>query len=295
MSKVRAEIECGDCLDILKDYPNDFFDLIMTSPPYANQRWRTYGGIPPKHYVKWFLERSEQFRRVLKPTGTFILNIKESVTSGQRQLYVMELIIALVKEQKWLWTEEFPWVKKNCSPGKWNNRFRDAWERCLHFKKQRAFHMYQDEVMVPIGSWSKPRLKHLGANDKIRMTSGTGSGFGKNISNWLGRDMVYPDNVIRLATETGNKHHSAAFPEALPTWFIKLFTEQGDWVLDPFVGSGTTCRAAIRLGRHSVGIDSLAKNVELTRRNIAEEILTLDEMEEVAIERVAERVASEVE
>jgi len=104
--------------------------------------------------------------------------------------------------------------------------------------------------------------------DKRRDNSRVGSGFGKNISNWIGRDMVYPSNVPHLAPEAGNKKHSAAFPESLPEWFIKLFTHQGDTVLDPFVGSGTTSVASMRLGRNSVGIDVLAEYIDLSRERI---------------------------
>jgi site-specific DNA-methyltransferase (adenine-specific)/site-specific DNA-methyltransferase (cytosine-N4-specific) len=160
-----------------------------------------------------------------------------------------------MRKQGWLWTEEFIWHKKNCYPGKWPNRFRDAWERLLQFNKQKNFAMYQDEVMVPMGDWAKGRLKNLSETDKIRDNSKVGSGFGKNISNWLDRDKAYPANVLHLATECSNKNHSAAFPEELPEWFIKLFTKQGDIVLDPFMGSGTTNFVAQRMNRHSIGIE----------------------------------------
>ncbi|HOX40273.1 MAG TPA: site-specific DNA-methyltransferase [Candidatus Brocadiia bacterium] len=278
MRKVECIIKSGDCANALSEYPEDYFDLIVTSPPYADCREKTYGGIKPEEYVGWFLPKSEQFLRVLKPTGTFILNIKEKVVEGERHTYVIELILAL-RNQGWLWTEEFIWHKRNCHPGKWPNRFRDAWERCLQFNKTRKFHMYQQNVMVPMGKWAETRLKHLGKNDVVRFDSQVGSGFGKNISNWVGRDKAYPSNVLHLATETDNRSHSATFPRALPEWFIKLFTKEGDWVLDPFVGSGTTCEVAQKLGRNSVGIDVLQEYVDLARSKVAPVEMMLFERE----------------
>jgi len=215
------------------------------------------------------LSRSEEFLRVLKPTGTFVLNIKEKVVKGERSTYVIELILEL-RKQGWLWTEEFIWHKRNCHPGKWPNRFRDAWERCLQFNKQKKFKMNQDSVMVPMGDWAKSRLKSLGKNDVVRFNSQVQSGFGKNISNWVGRKMAYPSNVLHLATETGNKNHSATFPQALPEWFIKLFTDENDWVLDPFIGSGTTCQVANELKRNSVGIDIKPDYIDLAQSKICE-------------------------
>ena len=252
--EVNANIIYGDCAEQLKKLPDDSVDLIVTSPPYADQRKTTYGGISVNQYVEWFLPITKELLRVLKPTGTFILNIKEKVQNGERSTYVLELILEM-RKQGWLWTEEFIWHKKNCYPGKWPNRFRDAWERLLQFNKTRQFNMYQEAVMVPTGDWAKTRLRKLSETDKIRDNSKVGSGFGKNISNWEGREMAYPTNVLHLATECGNKNHSAAFPEALPEWFIKLFTKEGDMVLDPFAGSGTTLIVAQRMHRNSIGIE----------------------------------------
>jgi DNA modification methylase len=274
MREVETLIRDGDCLDVLRDHPDNFFDLIFTTPPYADSREKTYGGIKPDQYVSWFLPRSEQFLRVLKPTGTFILNIKERVVGGERHIYVLELILEL-RKQGWLWTEEFIWHKKNCHPGKWPNRFRDAWERCLQFNKTKDFKMYQENVMIPMGDWAKTRLKNLGKNDVIRFNSQSQSGFGKNIANWVGRNMAYPTNVLHLATETGNKNHSATFPLDLPEWFIKLFTEERDWVLDPFLGSGTTSEAARKLRRHSLGIEILPEYVELAKEKLKKPELPL--------------------
>ncbi len=257
-------IICGDCEKVLARFPENCVDLIVTSPPYVESRKHTYGGIPPDKYVEWFLLKSEQFLRVLKPTGTFVLNIKEKVIKGERHTYTIELILEM-RKQGWLWTEEFVWHKKNCYPGKWPNRFRDAWERCLQFNKQKKFYMYQKEVMVPMGDWAKTRLKNLSETDRRRDESKVKSGFGKNISNWIGREKAYPSNVLHLATECNNKNHSAAFPLGLPEWFIKLFTKKNDVVLDPFVGSGTTALAAKQMGRVYIGIDTNAEYCKLTK------------------------------
>ncbi len=265
--EIKTELYLGDCRQILNDLPDNCVDLIFTSPPYADQRKNTYGGIPPNKYVDWFLPIAEQLLRVLKPTGSFVLNIKERVVNGERSTYVIELILEM-RKQGWLWTEEYIWHKKNSYPGKWPNRFRDSWERLLHFNKNKKFNMYQEEVMVPMGDWAKTRLKKLSDTDKIRDESKVGSGFGKNISNWIDREMAYPTNVLHLATECNNKNHSAAFPEGLPEWFIKLFTKEGDTVLDPFTGSGTTNIVASRMKRHSIGIEIVPEYYEMVKSKL---------------------------
>jgi DNA modification methylase len=258
----------GDCLDVLRDVPKDSVDLVVTSSPYADRRRNTYGGVAPEEYVAWFLPRAAELLRVLKPTGTFVLNIKEHVENGERQTYVMELVLAL-RKQGWLWTEEFVWHKKNCFPGKWRNRFRDAWEHVYQFNKSKTFAMYQDAVMIPTGEATLRRLRKLSNTDRRRDESKVGSGFGKNVSHWEGRELAYPTNVLHLATECGNTGHSAAFPESIPDWFIRLFTDEADWVLDPFNGSGTTTRAAQRLNRHYLGIDIDEDYCRLAERCLA--------------------------
>ena len=260
----------GDCLSVLKRLPPSCVDFIVTSPPYADNRQKTYEGMPPDEYVRWFLPITEQLKRVLKPNGSFVLNIKERVVDGERHTYVIDLILKM-RGQGWKWIEEYIWHKKNCYPGYWPNRFRDAWERCLHFSTQKNFHMFQEAVMVPMGEWRVSRLKNLSETDKMRDNSKVLSGFGKRIANWVGREKAYPTNVLHLATECGNRGHSATYPVSLPDWFIRLFTKPGDIVLDPFMGSGTTAVACTRNNRNFIGIEVNPEFCKLAKERVKKE------------------------
>jgi site-specific DNA-methyltransferase (adenine-specific) len=271
----------NDCLNELMEYPSNSIDLIITSPPYADKRKKSYKGKKAKEYVNWFLPISEQMYRILKPRGSFILNIKEHSQNGEKDTYVIELILEL-KKQGWLWIEEYCWYKKNSFPGKWPNRFRDAWERCLHFTKNKNFKMYQNAVKVPIGNWTNHRFKSMSERDFIRSASKNNEHLARNVSNWLKKRKVFPHNVIvfekehyiettnvlQFATECANRDHSAVFPLELPSWFIKLFTKKGEIVLDPFIGSGTTAMAAFLLERQYIGIDIDRNFVSKAKKNI---------------------------
>ncbi len=139
--------------------------------------------------------------------------------------------------------------------------------------------MNQDAVKVPIGEWAKTRLMknngtkkrkltEMSKDDRKRRRSKSGSGLERQVANWLDRDMVFPDNVLEFAPIVNNKkNHSAAFPDELPEWFIKLFTDKGDLVLDPFIGSGTTAIVAIKLKRHYIGIEKHKKYWNLAQKN----------------------------
>ena len=248
-------IHLGDCLDIMNKLPSDSIDLIITSPPYADARKKTYGGTSPDNYLKWFSPRAKQMHRILKPSGSFVLNIKEKCVDGQRHLYVIQLIQHLNIDLGFRWIEEYIWHKSTCAPGKWKNRFRDSWERLLHFSKERDFKMNQDSVKIPIGNWAETRLKNISQNDLSRQNSSTNSGIGRKIAAWKDKQTVYPSNVLYKSPVAHNTGHSAAFPRWLPEFFINLFTDKNDIVLDPFLGSGTSFFIAKEMNRHGVGIE----------------------------------------
>ena len=265
---IEAVIREGDCGEILRDYADDTFDLIVTSPPYPARGAVTDGGVRAEDYTGWFLPRAAEFHRVLKPEGTFILNVKERVTLGQRDTFVLELILAL-REQGWLWTEEFVWHKRNCHPGKWPNRFRDAWERCLQFNKQTQFAIYQDAVKTPVGEPAIPAPKRPEGEALPQFAPAAGDETDRKVHQPPVRKMAYPTNVLHLAHEGANMEHSDSFPRDLPAWFIRLFTRQGGWVLDPFARSGTTCEVAKAMGRNSVGIDASPEHVEQAKARLS--------------------------
>lgn len=155
--------------------------------------------------------------------------------------------------------------------GKWPTRFRDGWEHCYHFAKTKNLAMYQDSVKIPIAESTVKRAICSNPHDFKRMnySETTGSHFGIKKAVFQGKELVYPNNVLYLSTESMNKGHSATFPIGLPTWFIKLFTKETDVILDPFVGSGTTCLASKMLNRRWIGIDISPEYVEIAQKRLA--------------------------
>jgi DNA modification methylase len=195
------------------------------------------------------------------------VNGYEKCIKGERSCYVIDLIKA-IHDQGWSWTEEFIWYKKNAMPGKWSTRLRDAWERLLQFNKSRPFTMYQDAVMIPCQPSTTQRVSRISPDSNQRHISATGSKFSSNMTAWIGRDFVYPTNVLHLSAENRNRKHSAVFPETLPEWFVKLFTVEGDTVLDPFMGSGTVGVVCRRLNRRFIGMELKPEHVTIARERI---------------------------
>lgn len=250
----KCTIINGDSREKLSTFSGTV-DLIVTSPPYADARKRHYDSIHPKDFSNWFLTFHESFWNVLKPEGSFVLNIKDKVVNGVRHRFVWHTVEKLMA-QGWLCIDDYIWHKTNPMPGYWPNRLRDGWEYCFHLAKMKRPYINQEAVKIAMGDWSKIRLNKLGGGDKKRNNSANRSGFGRDLSRWVGKEKVLPSNVLSIALVGKNKGHPSVFPIELPSFFIKLLSPVGGLVLDPFAGSGTTGIAALSLNRDCILTDT---------------------------------------
>jgi site-specific DNA-methyltransferase (adenine-specific) len=257
----------GDSREILKSFPKGYFNLIVTSPPYADARKKHYDSISTKDYVNFFESFHQYFWDVLDDEGSFILNIKDKVVNGVRDRYVWKTVMAL-SELGWNCVDDYLWIKPNAMPGYWPNRLRDEWEYCFHFTKKSKFKMYQEAVKKPIGEWAPKRLEKLNGKSAERHNSENESGFGRDLRKWVNKDSVLPGNTINVPLVGKDMGHPAVFPIGLPSFFIKLFTKEDDKILDPFAGSGSTGIAAMNLNRNVVLIDNNPKYINVMKERL---------------------------
>ena len=246
----------GDCLEVMRQLPDDSVDAVVTSPPYAMQRAKLYGGVPEDEYPDWTVAWMEQVRRILKPHGSVLINIREHIRNGEMSDYVHRTRLAL-REAGWIECDELIWIKPAAPPVGHPRRPRRSWERILWFAKGRQ-------------PWCNPkangtRSRHIGVN-------GSGNGFTK----WLSGASGYSEGVARcrdwVDVSVGgvdSRGHPAAYPVKLAKWMIRLVTPPGGTVLDPFAGSGTTLLAAVQEGFLAIGIEREPEYCEIIRKRMA--------------------------
>jgi DNA modification methylase len=269
---------CGDCRDMA--VVNELFgsvraNVAITSPPYATQREYDpssgFKPVPPDQYVEWFRAVASGIESILEPDGSYLLNIKEHAEDGERSLYVKDLVLAHKRQWGWRFVDEFCWRKTdNGVPGGWNNRFKNAWEPVFHLCRQQNIKFHPEAV----GHASADCFDYSPDNPTSRSGSGLlGTGprgasaslppKGSEAWGHMRRKLVdgkhegiaRPSNVIEVKTESSQGSHSAPFPRALVEFFVKAFSDAGDTVYDPFLGSGTTMAAAHVLGRNGYGCE----------------------------------------
>lgn len=239
----------GDCVDVLREIPDNSVDLVITSPPYDGQP--KYGNgerYERDWYEGVFLKITGEILRVLQPHGSFVLNYRSKRHGGERGTLQYELVFWL-RDQGFLFCEDFIWGKPSPPPGRFHRFLKDAVEYCFHFAKTPQWQFFPQQCLIP-ARWDRKdveRRKRL-AHNYVRANAPSGQGR-KRVQ--AGPDMVRPSTLLSMEPEFGPNptRHPARFPLALPTFFINLLTQPGQFVFDPFGGTGTTGLAAELLGR----------------------------------------------
>ena len=238
-----------DCLAVLRRTPSQSVDLVITSPPYDGQPKYGNGEKYERDWYRgFFLLVTAEIFRVLKPTGSFVLNYRSKRRGGERGLLQYELIFWL-RDQGFLFCEDFVWGKPSPPPGRFNRFLKDAVEYCFQFSKTADWQFFPENCLSP-ARWDakdRERRKKLAHNyERANAPSGQGR---KRVQ--AGPDMVRPSTLLHLEPDFSPNpvKHPARFPVSLPTFFIKLLTNPGQMVVDPFGGTGTTALAAELLQR----------------------------------------------
>ena len=254
----------GDCIDVMRTLPSESVDAVVTSPPYAMQRKATYGGVPESEYPAWTVAWMAEARRLLKPDGSVVINIRPHKVDGQLSDYVLHTRLA-VRAAGWLELDELIWHKPDAMPTAPANRPRRAWEHLLWFG-------------VHGRAWADP----LAGGQPYKNTGKGQRGFVRGDvarrNDWqhafgVGsaplRDIARITNVVTLgkANHSGFDH-PAPYPPALAEWVGKLVCPPGGTILDPFSGSASTGVACIRNGWDYIGIEAMPEYAEMSRRRL---------------------------
>lgn len=264
----------GDCFNLIKEQPDNSVDLVITSPPYSDivNYGKNVSTKKPDDYVDWILPLFKEIYRVLKPSGSFILNINDKTEGGLRSTYIYDLISRNNKETKLKLYDTYIWHKKNGIPNGGIKRFRNTTEFIFHFvKDKKLMKFYMDRVLQEHSQSSNQRYNAQGnvvdgirikRIQKVRKGAMKTNELGQQAQNFTIRqlpDKVRPDNVFRFSTAAKSRDniikHPAPYHKELPLYFINLLTDEGDLVIDPFSGIATTGIACKELNRDYIGYE----------------------------------------
>jgi len=261
----------GDTLKLIKNVPDNSINLILTSPPYGLRKKKEYGNADPEIYVKWFSPFAKEFFRVLKPDGSFVLNIGGGWEKGTptRSLYQFDLLLYLCKELKFHLAEEFIWYKPAAlpTPAEWVTirriRVKDSIEYVWWLSKKPFPKADNRNVLQPYSE----SMKQLLINGYTPKERPSGHKISKKFK--IDNKGSIPPNVLIFSNTESNSHylrmckkndvkpHPARFPAKLPEFFIKFLTNKGDVVFDPFAGSNVTGEVAERLERKWLAFETV--------------------------------------
>lgn len=284
----------GDSREVLKALPDGSVNLVFTSPPYALHFKKEYGNVSKADYVEWFLSFAREIHRVLTEDGSFVLNIGGSWNPGSptRSLYHYKLMIALVEELGFHLAQECYWYNpaKMPVPAEWVTvrrvRIKDSVEHVWWLSKtpfpkadnRKVLRPYSADMLRLAKKGVKATVRPSGHNitssfDKIE----SGGSIPSNVlADQQANEMLIAGNnaandpYTKRCKESGTKIHPARFPAALPEFFIKLLTDEGDLVVDPFAGSNTAGAVAERLGRRWLAMELLEEYLEASKFRFGE-------------------------
>ena len=277
----------GDCEAVMKTMPEESIDLVLTSPPYANQRdyGSTDSSIDPDEYVKWFLPKAKQIYKLLKVDGSFVLNINDKVVDGFQHLYVFELVLELCSKVGFHLVRDYIWYNPATPPNVYSRggygRTKKSHEYCFWFSKTADWHFDLDPIRKPYSKDMQKYLEGKGKGDRNQNIRPSTHNFNCE-KVWTNKGGSDPGSVIEIANTSSNDTfiklcrkkgiaHPARFPEKLAEFFILSGSDEGDVVLDPFSGSGTTAAVAMKNNRRWIGIDANADYCELATARITQE------------------------
>ena len=271
----------ADSLDVMKAMPDGSINLVFTSPPYALHFKKEYGNVHRDEYVDWFLAFAKEIHRTLTEDGSFVLNIGGTWNPGvpTRSIYQYKLLVALVEEIKFCLAQECFWYNpaKMPVPAEWVTvrriRVKDAVEHVWWFSKTPWPKADNRRVLRPY-SRDMLRLNERGVKTAVRPSGhninesfddiSAGGSIAPNVF-----EDVSPTDFLKLGNNTSNdpytkrckeaglKIHPARFPAAMPEFFLKMLTDEGDVVLDPFAGSNTAGAIAEGLGRRWIAVETV--------------------------------------
>jgi len=271
-----GKIVCGDSLDVLAQYDDNSVDLIMTSPPFGLVRKKDYGNVEADRYIEWFRSFGAEFKRILKENGSLVIDIGGAWNQGYptRNLYHFKLLIMLCEDIGFHLAQDFYWWNPSRlpTPAEWVTvrriRVKDAidtvwWLAPTPWPKasnRRVLQPYSPSMQELLKKGYKAKKRPSGHDISKKFSIDNGAAIPPNL-------IAIPNTesnsyYLRYCEQKGFKPHPARYPAELPEYFIRMLTEPGDLVVDPFAGSCVTGEVCERLKRHWSCIELLEEYCE---------------------------------
>ncbi len=273
----HGRIVLQDSLKYMRDsIADETIDLIFTSPPFALLRKKDYGNVAEDKYVDWFEDFAREFYRILKPTGSLVIDIGGSWIPRQptRSLYHFELLIMLCRKVRFNLAQEFYWwnPSKLPTPAEWVNirriRVKDAVNSIFWLSKtpwpkasnRRVLAPYSDSMLDLIENGYQAKRRPSGHNISEKFQRDNGGSIPPNL-------LAIPNTesnsyYLRYCKDRDIKPHPARFPSRLPEFFVRMLTDAGDTVFDPFAGSCVTGEVCETLERNWTCCEIVPEYVE---------------------------------